>query len=317
MGRWARAALTRLAEVLLMLWTITVASFLVVALAPGDSALSALRVDTVALSQAEIDAYRAQLGLDDPIVVRYAKYLVGLAHGDLGTSVMTGRPVAAEVAGALPATLNLALAAVAVTIVLVLALGTAAALHRGTWIDSAVSLFCYVAASMPTFWLGLLLIQVFSVNMRVLPASGWHQGLGLILPTVSLAAAIAPPFIKIYRERYTETRQRDFVRSARARGIPDSLIRTRHVLRGSLIPVVTVMGVSLGSLLSGSVVVEAVFGLPGMGQLAVEAVTRRDYGVLQGFILVIGVAVLIINQLVDLSYRLISPEVRLKSGTAA
>lgn len=300
-----------------MLWIITVVSFLVVALAPGDAALSVLRVDTVALSQAEIAAYRAQLGLDDPLIARYGRYLAGLLHGDLGTSAMTGRPVAHEIAGALPATLNLAAASLALTFVLVIALGTPAALHRGTWIDRAVSLFCYVAAAMPTFWLGLLLIQWFAVQVRLLPASGWHGGLGLILPTVSLAAAIAPPFIKIYRESYTETRQRDFVRSARARGIPDSVIRFRHVLRGSLIPVVTVMGVSLGSLLSGSVVVEAVFGLPGMGKLAVEAVTRRDYGILQGFILVVGIAVLCINQLVDLSYRLISPEVRFKSGATS
>ena len=138
-----------------------------------------------------------------------------------------------------------------------------------------------------------------------------------MLPTVSLAAAIAPPFIKIYRQSYGETVNKEFVRSARSRGVPFGIIRSRHVLRGSLIPVVTMMGVSLGSLLSGSVVVEAIFGLPGMGKLAVEAVPRRDYGVVQGFVLVIGLAVLAINLLVDLSYRVISPEVRLKGGARA
>lgn len=311
------AILRKAGEVVLMVWVITLPSFLIVALAPGDAALSMLRVDTVALSQSEIQSYREQMGLTDPLPVRYWHYLTGLLHGDLGTSVMTGQPVAAEIAQTLPATLLLAGSALALTFVLVILLGTVSAAFRGGWPDRAVSMFNYVAASMPTFWLGLLLIQWFAVDLDLLPASGWHQGLGLVLPTVSLAAAIMPPFIKIYRQSYGETVNKEFVRSARSRGVPFGIIRSRHVLRGSLIPVVTMMGVSLGSLLSGSVVVEAIFGLPGMGKLAVEAVTRRDYGVIQGFVLVIGLAVLAINLLVDLSYRLISPEVRLKGGARA
>ncbi|MEL4356720.1 MULTISPECIES: ABC transporter permease [unclassified Luteococcus] len=294
------------------IWFLTVVSFLVVALAPGDAALSVLRVDTIAHSQAEIAAYRAQLGLDDPLLVRYWRYLSGLLRGDLGMSVMTGQTVAHELGEALPATALLALSSITVTLVLVVTLGTLAATHPDTWIDRLVSAGCYLGASMPTFWLGLLLIQWFAVDLRLLPASGWRGGAGLVLPCAALAVAIAPPFIKLFRNSFQETQHRDFVRSARARGVPERVLRRAHVLRASLIPVVTMMGVSLGSLLSGSVVVEAVFGLPGVGKLAVEAVTRRDYAVIQGFILVIGIAIIGINLLVDLSYRWISPEVRLK-----
>ncbi|MDN6659318.1 MAG: ABC transporter permease, partial [Acidipropionibacterium jensenii] len=236
------AILRKAGEVVLMVWVITLPSFLIVALAPGDAALSMLRVDTVALSQSEIQAYREQMGLTDPLPVRYWHYLTGLLHGDLGTSVMTGQPVAAEIAQTLPATLLLAGSALALTFVLVILLGTVSAAFRGGWPDRAVSMFNYVAASMPTFWLGLLLIQWFAVDLDLLPASGWHQGLGLVLPTVSLAAAIVPPFIKIYRQSYGETVNKEFVRSARSRGVPFGIIRSRHVLRGSLIPVVTMMG---------------------------------------------------------------------------
>lgn len=298
--------------ILFSIWFLTVVSFLVVALAPGDAALSVLRVDTIALSQDEIAAYRAQLGLDDPLAIRYWRYLSGLLCGDLGMSAMTGQTVAHELAKALPATALLALTSIAMTLTTVLTLGTLAATHPGTWIDRLVAAGCYLGASMPTFWLGLLLIQWFAVDLRLLPASGWRDGAGLILPCVALTVAMAPPFIKLFRNSFQESQHRDFVRSARARGVPERALRRQHILRASLIPVITMMGVSLGSLLSGSVVVEAVFGLPGVGKLAVEAVTRRDYAVIQGFILVLGIAIIGINRLVDLSYRWISPEVRLK-----
>lgn len=304
--------LSRLGEFAFMVWLVTVASFLIVAFAPGDAALSMLRIDTVAVTQEEIAAYRAELGLNDPLVVRYWRYLTGLLHGDMGSSLMTGKPVAQELLAALPATLNLAFASLLLAGILVVVFGSLAANYPNSWGARFVDVFNYLGASIPTFWLGLLLIQWFAVDLNWLPSSGWHNGLGLILPTVALAAAIAPPFVKIFRDSFTDTLQRPFVRSSRARGIPESVLLGKHVLRGSLIPVVTMMGVSLGSLLSGSVVVEAVFGLPGMGKLAVEAVTKRDYGIIQGFVLLMGIIVAVINLLVDLSYRLISPEVRLK-----
>lgn len=305
---WLRKA----GELLATMWMLSIAGFLLVAFAPGDSAMSLLRVDEVAVSQEDIAALRDELGVDDPLLVRYWDYMSGLARGDLGTSVMTGKPVAGELAAALPATAILAGASLAVTAVVVLVLGWLAARYRGSVVDKAVMGLCYLGASIPTFWLGLLLLALLAVRIPILPASGWHNGAGLILPVVCLSVAIAPPFVKIFRNGYVEVSGRDYVRAARARGIPESRIAVRHIVRGSLIPVVTMLAVSLGSLLSGSVVVEVLFGLPGMGKLAVEAVTRRDYAVIQGFILVIGVAILLVMLAVDLLNRRIDPSIRLR-----
>ncbi|WP_080795308.1 ABC transporter permease [Corynebacterium pacaense] len=302
----------RLAEFVVTLWLISIAAFLIVALAPGDAALSLLRVDDVAMSRTEIEAFRNDMGFNDPLHVRYWDYLTGLLHGDLGTSAMTGEPVLQELLKALPATFILAGLSLLFTAVLVLGLGFLAARYRGGWVDRVVMGLCYFGASIPTFWLGLVLISLLAVRIKVLPASGWHGGTGLILPVLCLGVAIAPPFIKIFRNRFVEVSQEDFVRAVRSRGVRESEIVRRHIIRGSLISVVTMLAVSLGSLLSGSVVVEVVFGLPGMGKLAVEAVTRRDYAVVQGFVLLVGVAILIVMLLVDGLNRLIDPSIRLK-----
>lgn len=306
--------LRRLGELALLGVLLTMASFLVTAVGPGDAAQSVLRIDTVATSQADLEAARSALGLHDPIPVRYLRYVQGLAHGDLGTSVMTGRPVATELAAALPATGILAGVTLLVTAVTVVLLGFLAARFHGTAVDRLIMACCYVGASVPTFWLGLVLIDLLAVRVHLLPSSGWHHGTGLVLPVAALTVAIAPPFIKIFRARYLELSGEEFVRAARARGIPGRLIARRHITRGALIPVVTMLGVSLGSLLSGSVVAEAVFGLPGMGRLAVEAATRRDYAVIQGFVLVVGAAVIVVTALVELACRLIDPSARLQEA---
>lgn len=305
-------ALRRLGEFAVTLWLISLASFLIVALAPGDAALSLLRVDDVAMSRSDIDAFRQEMGFNDPLYLRYWNYLGGLIRGDLGTSTMTGRPVAEELFKALPATFILAGFSLVFTFILVIGLGCLAARFRGSWIDRAVMALCYVGASVPTFWLGLLLISLFAVRVNILPASGWHDGMGLVLPVFCLGVAIAPPFIKIFRNRFVEVSQEDFIRAARSRGIRESEIIRKHIIRGSLISVVTMLAVSLGSLLSGSVVVEVVFGLPGMGKLAVEAIARRDYAVIQGFVLIVGVTILIVMLIVDALNRLIDPSIRLK-----
>ncbi|HMR49861.1 MAG TPA: ABC transporter permease [Arachnia sp.] len=293
---------------------LTLISFLIVQLAPGDAVLSMLRIDTVAVTRDEIEALRTELGLNDPMWQQYLRFLGGVFHGDFGNSLMTGKPVMAALSTSFPYTLLLAGATMLAVVVLTFALGGLAALHEGRLVDRVVGVFCLAGAAVPTFWLGLLLIDLFAVRLGLLPSSGLNKPAGLILPTVALAVAIAPPYIKILRNSLIEASQREFVRAARARGVEEPVIFAKHTLRDSLIPLVTILGVSLGSLLGGTIIVEITFGIPGVGKLAVEALARRDYGVIQAFIILVGMCVFVINMLVDLSYRILDPAISLKGA---
>ncbi|GMA97506.1 glutathione ABC transporter permease GsiC [Pelosinus sp. IPA-1] len=275
--------------------------------------MSLLRVDTVAVTTEQVEALRQEMGMNDPVYQKYFRYMGNLLKLDLGESIMTGRPVVAELSHAFPATFLLAGTSLLLTIVLVGIFGYLSSRFAGSWIDKFSTGFCLMGASIPTFWLGLLLIDLFSVRLHLLPAVGMANG-GLILPSLSLAIAIAPPFIKIFRNSLIDCAHQDFIRAARSRGISEKVIFMRHILKGSLIPVVTILGVSFGSLLGGSVVVEVIFGLPGVGKLAIEAVTRRDYAIVQGFVLSIGILIFLINLAVDLSYCYLNPAISLKEA---
>lgn len=309
-GHWLR----RLGKGLAFLWILSVVSFGVVKLAPGDVVISLLRIDTIAVTMDEIAALRGELGLDKGLLPQYANYMKGLLRLDLGESMMTGRLVAHELFKAFPPTLLLAGSSLALTALLTLLLGVLSARYADSWIDRFCSALCLAGASIPTFWLGLLLLNVFAARLRLLPSMGLEDPRGLILPAISLAAAIAPPYVKIFRGSLLETARQEFVRSARSRGLSERAVFLRHILRGSLIPLVTILGVSMGSLIGGTVIVEIIFGVPGVGKLAVEAVTRRDYAVIQGYILFIGVFVFLINLAVDLSYRYLDPAIARKEA---
>lgn len=308
---WGRRGL----GIVLSFLFLTIVSFGVGSIAPGDASLSLLRTDTVAVNTDDVASIRHELGLDRPWPERYLRFLGGLARGSLGDSYFSGHTVMGDIAKAAPITINLSLASLVLAVAFVLVLGWLAAKYQGSILDKLILGLCYVGAALPSFWLGLLLISLFAVSLGWLPSSGWHGGRGLILPTVVLAVAIAPPFIKVFRGRFIEVADSDFVRAARARGLKTSTIERRHVLRGTLVPIVTMLGVSLTSLLSGSVVVEVVFGLPGLGSMVMEAIGRRDWPVVQGFVFVIGVVVIAVMQLVDVACRLIDPS--LKAGERA
>ncbi|AKE41021.1 putative oligopeptide transport system integral membrane protein [Corynebacterium kutscheri] len=301
---------TRCGGILFNLWILTIASFGIVYLAPGDPVLKLLRIDEVAVTQEEIAALREELGFNDNILIQYARYLGGLLQGDLGTSAITSKPVITELTQALPATFILSIVSLAVTILVVLFSGTVAALFRRRLPDKIIMAGCYLGSAMPTFWLALVLINLFAVKWGILPASGWKGGKGLWLPVICLVVAIAPPFIKIFRNRFVEISDMGFIRSARTRGVSERLIIAKHITRGSLIPVITMLAVSFGSLLSGSIVVEIVFSLPGVGMLTMDAITNRDYAVIRGVILLVGIAIVLIMQLSDLLCRLVDPSLR-------
>lgn len=302
----------RLFEGLVFLWLISLASFLVVKIAPGDVTLSLLRVDDMVVSNEDLAKAREELGLNDSLAMQYGRYMKNLLKLNLGASAMTGKSVANEIMQAVPATLYLSMASLVIMLVLITLLGSLAALFQNSWMDKLSNGFCLFGASIPSFWLGLLLISLFSVKLRWFPSTGMSSWSGLILPSVTLAIAMCPPYIKLFRNSLLETMKQDFVRAARSRGLSEKIIFFRHILRGSLIPVVTVLGVSLGSLLGGTVIIEVIFGLPGLGKMAIEAVFRRDYIVIQGFIIFMGMITFSINLLVDISYRFLDPAIALK-----
>ena len=309
-NRWLRRAV----EGLIFLWIISLISFAVVKIAPGDVAMSLLKIDTVAVTTDEIEALRHEMGLNAPLYRQYFTYMGNLLRLDLGESLMTGRSVMSELSKAFPATLALAGSALLLTTLFTFIFGILSARYANSWIDKSCTALCLVGASLPTFWLGLVLLDIFAVRLKILPSMGLNSWKGLILPAISLAIAIAPPYIKIFRNSLIETSHQEFVRAARSRGLKEKVIFFRHIFRGSLIPVVTILGVSLGSLLGGTVIVEIIFGIPGVGKLAVEAITRRDYAIIQGFILFVGLVIFAVNLLVDLSYRYLDPAISLKEA---
>ena len=309
-NRWMRRAI----EGLIFLWIISLISFAVVKIAPGDIAMSLLKIDTVAVTTDEIETLRHEMGLNAPLYRQYFTYMGNLFRLDLGESLMTGRSVMSELSKAFPATLALAGSALLLTTLFTFIFGILSARYANSWIDKSCTALCLVGASLPTFWLGLVLLDIFAVRLKILPSMGLNSWKGLILPALSLAIAIAPPYIKIFRNSLIETSHQEFVRAARSRGLKEKMIFFRHIFRGSLIPVVTILGVSLGSLLGGTVIVEIIFGIPGVGKLAVEAITRRDYAIIQGFILFVGLVIFAVNLLVDLSYRYLDPAISLKEA---
>jgi oligopeptide ABC transporter (permease) len=308
--------LKKLTEAAVFLLLLTLVSFMVVKLAPGDAARSLLRMDTIAVTGQDIEAQREQLGLNAPIWEQYLSYIANVARLNFGTSTMSSKPVVTELANAFPGTLLLAGWSLVVALVITAVLGIFAARNAGKWQDRLAQGFCLVASSLPAFWLGLLLLTVFAVGLGWLPSQGSRPG-GLILPVVCLAIVIAPPYVKVFRGSLVEAQEMDFVRASRSRGLHEATVFGKHVLRASLIPLVTIMGMSLGSLLGGTVIVEKIFAIPGIGKLALDALTKRDYAVIQAFILFIGIVVFLINALVDLSYRWLDPAIALKERKKA
>ncbi|MFC7373214.1 nickel ABC transporter permease [Fictibacillus iocasae] len=304
----------RLFELLLFLLLLSFVSFLFMKLAPGDPVRYMLNIDDVAVSDERIEELREELGFNKPLIEQYGLWLMRFFQLDLGTSYMTQQPVLEELAGKLPATLLLTFCSVIVMIVSAVPVGSFAAVYQNKMIDRFSRLFALLGASVPSFWLGLLLIQLFSVKLGLLPSMGADTIIHLILPSVTLGVAMAAVYVRLLRSSLLESLGQDFILSARARGIKEWRIFVRHAFRHSLTPVITIFGVSLGSLLGGTVIIEVLFSYPGIGKLVIDAIVRRDYPVIQGYILFMGLFVAIINMLVDLSYRYVDPEIRLKEG---
>ncbi len=287
---------------------ISVLVFLLLFLIPGDPA--SIYVGENRATPERLAEIRKSMGLDRPLYEQYLDFMAKALQGDLGRSLQTSRPVAREITDRLPNTLELAFAAMALSILLGVSLGIVSGLRHNTWLDTVSMLTALFGVSMPVFWLGLLLIMLFSVNLRWLPATSQGGPRDLILPAVTLALLSAATLARLVRSSILEVLRQEYMTTARAKGLAEPVVIMRHALKNALIPVVTVMGLQFGNLLSGAVITETVFARPGLGKLVVDSIQNKDLPVVQGVILVIATAYVIINLVVDLSYAVIDPRIR-------
>ncbi len=294
---------------------VTFITFILMDIAPGDPAEIMLSRRDIEVTPENLERAREALGLGEPLPVRYLSWLQGVIQGNLGTSFTTGEPVSREIISRLPATIELAAGGLAVMFILALPLGTAAALLRGTFGDHLGRLTALVGASIPSFYLGLLLITYIAVPTQWIPVMGRGEGLiGLVLPSITLGFGLAATYARLLRANLLEVLQLDFIRSARSRGLKETVIIGNYALRNALIPVVTLLGITMGHLLGGTVVIERIFAWPGVGRLAVDAIFDRNYPVIQGYVLLMGVAFVFLNLLIDISYRFLDPRVKMEEG---
>jgi len=281
--------------------------FSLIHLVPGDP-VQAMLGDSA--SPRDVAELRGRLGLDRPLYVQYGSFLAGLAKGDLGVSLRTSQPVAAAIAERLPATFELAFAAMSAAVLFAIPLGIVAAVGAGTHVDHAATTLALVGISMPNFWLGPLLAIIFSIVLGWLPVSGRGTPAHLVLPAVTLGAPLAAVLARMTRASVLEELSEPYVLAARARGVSRARAVLRHAFRNSLIPIVTVLGLQIGAVLTGAVITETIFAWPGVGRLLIQSISFRDYPVVQGCILLIAVTYVSMNLLTDVVYGFLDPRIR-------
>ena len=281
--------------------------FLIVHLIPGDPVEIMLGEQARAVDR---EALRHEMGLDKPIHLQYVAFLKGLVRGDLGHSLHTKQPVLTSIARRLPATIELAAAAMAVALLLAIPLGLLAAYKKDSVVDQGSMLFALLGISMPNFWLGPLLIIVFSLKLGWFPVSGRGSLAHVVLPAITLGTAMAAILTRMTRASMLDVIKSDYITTARAKGVRESLVVLKHAFRNALIPVVTIVGLQIGGLLAGSIITETIFAWPGIGRLTIQAINARDYPLVQGCVLIIALGYVLVNFATDLLYGLIDPRIR-------
>lgn len=303
----ARFLLRRLLLTIPVLIGVATLVFSLIHLVPGDPVQAMLGESA---APADVAKLRTQLGLDRPLYQQYISFARGVVHGDLGTSLRTSEPVTEAILTRMPATLELALAAMGVAILIAIPLGIVAAVRAGTGVDHAATTLALIGISMPTFWLGPLLAIVFSVWLGWLPVSGRGTWANMVLPAITLGAPLAAMLARMTRASVIEELRELYVTAARARGVSEARAVFAHAFRNSLIPVVTVIGLQFGSVLTGAVITETIFAWPGVGRLLVQSISARDYPAVQGCILLIAVTYVSMNLLIDVLYGVLDPRIR-------
>lgn len=288
------------------LWGVATVVFVMARLLPGDPARV---IAGVLASPEDVERIRQQMGLNQPLWIQYGNFLGSLLRLNLGTSAHTNAPVIEEIGSRLPYTAELAVVALVIAITVGVLAGVAAAIRRNTPLDLLISSFSVFGVSMPVYWLGLMLIIVFAIDLHLLPAAGADEPTSIVMPAVTLALFSLGLIMRMTRSSMLEVLGQDYVRTARAKGAPFRSVVFRHALRNALLPIMTVIGLQFGALLGGAVVTETVFSWPGVGRLLVDSIFFRDYPVVQGLVLMFGTTFVVINLLVDLLYAYVDPRI--------
>lgn len=294
---------------------ITILSFALGVLAPGDPALAVLTMDgTIEPTAEELNNLREVMGLNQPIWMQYTTWLFHAVQGDLGTSYLNHKPVLDEILRRFPITFHLAVWAMGWVLVIGIPVGIWAARYKDTMAELGVRVLTLLFISVPSFWLAILGMLLFSEEMQLLPSSGYGSMMQMILPSFVLATGTIAAVIRLQQTSMIDVMAKDFITTEKSKGLPVSLIMRRHVLPNSLIPVITMLGTYFGSILGGSVIIEDLFSIPGLGSYVLAAIWGRDYPVIQGYVIVSGTIFLVFNYLVDVSCYLLNPEVRKGEG---
>ena len=295
---------------------LVVLAFSLIVLTPGDPAveLARRRAPSGEATDVDISRARAELRLDRPYVVQLTSWIADAARGDLGRSFSTGRPVAGELAERIPATAQLAGAALALSVLLALPLGALAAVRRNSLLDQGLRIGALLGASLPGFFLAYVLIVIFATTLQLLPVAGRQSPASIILPTLTLAAGPTAVLSRLVRASLLEVLGEDFIRTARSHGLRERSVVLWHALPNALLSTITLIGSLIGHLLAGAVIVETIFAWPGVGKLAVDAISQRDYTMIQGLVLFVGAIFVAVNLIVDLSYGAIDPRIRVGAG---
>ncbi|MGA2276916.1 MAG: ABC transporter permease [Terracidiphilus sp.] len=306
--------LIRLALTLPVVWLVVSLVFLLIHIVPGDPILQMLGEGA---SPADIVAMRHKIGLDLPLHQQYIHYWTGVLHGDLGNSIRLHETVARLIAARYPYTLALTLTALCFGLLLALPAGILAALRRGRALDQAISVVSLFGLSVPSLALAPVLILIFSIGLGWLPVSGANAGGGasidwryLVLPSLAMGASLAAILTRMVRTAMLEELGQDYIRTARAKGLSERIVICRHALPNALVPIITVIGLQFGALLAGAIVTETIFSWPGLGRLTVSAISNRDYALVQGCLLAIGLTYVLVNLLTDVIYRWVNPRMR-------
>lgn len=300
---------------ILVVWGVATLVFFMLRLVPGDP-IGAMLAD---VDPAAAEALRAKLGLDQPTYVQYARWMMNALRGDLGNSIYgNNQPVSQIILEALPRTLSLSVFAMFIALTISFTAGIISAVKKGTWLDHIVTFIAILGLSMPNFWLGILLIIIFAVNLQWLPAIGfsplsdgfWPWLSHIILPAIAIGAPFAAIIARMIRSAMLEVSREDYIRTARSKGLSSRTIIFSHTLRNALIPVITVMGIAFALLMTGAVVVENVFAIKGLGRVLIQSILNRDYPVVQGAILIVSMVFVFTNLLVDVLYTVVDPRIR-------
>ena len=315
-----RYLVRRLAMVVPTLLGVAVAVFFLIRVMPGDPVVVKLRADGAAVTEETIQAERKRLGLDQPLIVQFKDYMVGLAQLDLGKSLWTGQSVAGEIALRFPVSLQVAIMATIIALIIAIPLGVLSAVYRDSWLDNVIRVLAVSGLAIPGFWLGMIIILGLLYFFNWLPKIGYVSIFqdpvanlsALIWPALSVGYRYAAVATRMMRSALLEVMREDYIRTARAKGLYQKLVINRHALRNALLPVVTVVGLEFAFLIGGLVVTEQVFNLNGIGKLFVDATARGDFTLIQGLVILIATIFVIVNLLIDLLYAALDPRIRLR-----